>query len=238
MQRCEPLLQVIGRRTFVAGTMPEAATAIKLANNLVLGCAMIAMAEGFSLVRKYGVETQVLYDVMTDMVFRTSQVDRTLFQSLLDARHIHGRGHQVVEDIARNPTSYDRLVMGSFILGRRMAEMTPDQKNVAVLLPNSIGCLLTVFGLHAFGRVPAMLNFSTGAVNMAAACTTAIIGIARKFNPSPAIVIREKNQALTGISASSAQSVATNSEAIASTALRSRRRDDETRAARRGETSE
>jgi hypothetical protein len=92
-----------------------------------------------------------LYDVMADMVFRTSAVDRTLFQSLLDARHIHGGGHKVVEDIARNPTSFDKLVMGSFILGRRMAEMTPGQKNVAVLLPNSIGCLLTIFGLHAFG---------------------------------------------------------------------------------------
>ena len=114
-----------------------------------------------------------LYDVMTDMVFRTSAIDRTLFQSLLDARHIHGGGHKVVEDIARNPASLDRIVMGSFILGRRMAEMTPGQTNVAVLLPNSIGCLLTFFGLHAFGRVPAMLNFSTGAVNMAAACKAA-----------------------------------------------------------------
>lgn len=114
-----------------------------------------------------------LYDVMTDMVFRTSAIDKTLFQSLLDARHIHGGGHKVVEDIARNPTSFDKIIMGSFILGRRMAEMTPGQSNVAVLLPNSIGCLLTIFGLHAFGRVPAMLNFSTGAVNMAAACTAA-----------------------------------------------------------------
>ncbi len=114
-----------------------------------------------------------LYDVMTDMVFRTSNIDRTLFQALLDARHTHGRGHKVVEDIARNPTSFDRIVMGSFILGRRMAEMTAGQTNVAVLLPNSIGCLLTIFGLHAFGRVPAMLNFSTGAVNMAAACDAA-----------------------------------------------------------------
>ena len=114
-----------------------------------------------------------LYDVMTDMVFRTSAIDRTLFQSLLDAHHIHGGGHKVVEDIARNPASLDRIVMGSFILGRRMAEMTPGQTNVAVLLPNSIGCLLTFFGLHAFGRVPAMLNFSTGAVNMAAACKAA-----------------------------------------------------------------
>ncbi len=114
-----------------------------------------------------------LYDVMTDMVFRTSNIDRTLFEALLDARHTHGRKHVVLEDIQRNPVNYDRLVMGSFILGRKMAEMTPGQRNVGVLLPNAIGCFLTVFGLHAFGRVPAMLNFSTGAVNMAAALTAA-----------------------------------------------------------------
>jgi 3-hydroxyisobutyrate dehydrogenase-like beta-hydroxyacid dehydrogenase len=47
----------------------EAATVVKLRNNLVLGCAMIAMAEGFSLVRKYGVEPQVLYEVMTEGLF-------------------------------------------------------------------------------------------------------------------------------------------------------------------------
>jgi 3-hydroxyisobutyrate dehydrogenase-like beta-hydroxyacid dehydrogenase len=58
-----------GEPTFVAGTTAEAATAIKLANNLVLGCAMIAMAEGFSLVRKYGVDPKVLYDVMTEGLF-------------------------------------------------------------------------------------------------------------------------------------------------------------------------
>jgi 3-hydroxyisobutyrate dehydrogenase-like beta-hydroxyacid dehydrogenase len=69
LRTCEPLLQVIGKRTFIAGMVPEAATAIKLANNLVLGCAMVAMAEGYSLVRKYGVAPQVLYDVMTEGLF-------------------------------------------------------------------------------------------------------------------------------------------------------------------------
>jgi 3-hydroxyisobutyrate dehydrogenase-like beta-hydroxyacid dehydrogenase len=69
VERCQPLFQMIGRRTFHAGDAPEAATAIKLANNLVLGCAMVAMAEGYSLVRKYGVEAQVLYDVMTEGLF-------------------------------------------------------------------------------------------------------------------------------------------------------------------------
>jgi 3-hydroxyisobutyrate dehydrogenase-like beta-hydroxyacid dehydrogenase len=69
LRACEPLFAAIGKRTFIAGTSPEAATAIKLANNLVLGCAMVAMAEGFSLVRKYSVNPQVLYDVMTEGLF-------------------------------------------------------------------------------------------------------------------------------------------------------------------------
>ena len=116
-----------------------------------------------------------LYDVMTDMVFRTSNIDRTLFQALLDARATHGAQHAIVEDIQRAPITYNRLVAGSFVLGRRMANLTRGQTNVAVLLPNAIGCLLAFFGLHAFGRVPAMLNFSTGAVNMAAACAAARI---------------------------------------------------------------
>jgi 3-hydroxyisobutyrate dehydrogenase-like beta-hydroxyacid dehydrogenase len=69
LRRCQPLFEVIGRRVFHAGAEPEAATVVKLANNLVLGCAMIAMAEGFSLVRKYAVEPQVLYEVMTEGLF-------------------------------------------------------------------------------------------------------------------------------------------------------------------------
>ncbi len=70
--RVAPLLVVIGRKTFHAGDLPESATAIKLANNMVLGCAMIAMAEGFSLIRKYGVAPQLFYDVMTEGLFSST----------------------------------------------------------------------------------------------------------------------------------------------------------------------
>jgi 3-hydroxyisobutyrate dehydrogenase-like beta-hydroxyacid dehydrogenase len=69
LQKCDPLFQVMGRRTFQAGAKPEHANAIKLANNFVLGCAIESMAEGFSLVRKYGVLPQVFYDVMTEGLF-------------------------------------------------------------------------------------------------------------------------------------------------------------------------
>jgi 3-hydroxyisobutyrate dehydrogenase-like beta-hydroxyacid dehydrogenase len=69
VRQCEPLLELMGRHTFQAGPTPEAATAIKLANNQMLGCAMVAMAEAFSLVRKFNVVPQVLYEVMTEGLF-------------------------------------------------------------------------------------------------------------------------------------------------------------------------
>jgi len=69
VKRCEPVFQVMGRKTFEAGTKPESALAIKLANNFVLGCAIETMAEAFSLVRKYGVQPQVFYDVITEGLF-------------------------------------------------------------------------------------------------------------------------------------------------------------------------
>jgi hypothetical protein len=69
LRRCAPLFEAIARRSIEAGADPEAATAIKIANNFVLGCAIEAMGEGFSLVRKFGVAPQVLNEVMTDGLF-------------------------------------------------------------------------------------------------------------------------------------------------------------------------
>jgi len=69
LARVMPLLEAMGRRIFAAGDQPESASAIKLANNAVLGCAMVAMAEGFSLIKRYGVTPQVFQDVMTEGLF-------------------------------------------------------------------------------------------------------------------------------------------------------------------------
>ncbi len=65
----QPLLEVMGRRIFPAGDNPESASAIKIAHNFVLGCAIEVMGEGMSLVRKYGVEPLVLHEVLTEGIF-------------------------------------------------------------------------------------------------------------------------------------------------------------------------
>ncbi|HUK36081.1 MAG TPA: NAD(P)-dependent oxidoreductase [Vicinamibacterales bacterium] len=69
LRKCDAAFSVMGRKTMEAASAPEAAIAIKLANNFVLGCAVETMAEAFALVRKYGVNPQVFYDVMTEGLF-------------------------------------------------------------------------------------------------------------------------------------------------------------------------
>jgi 3-hydroxyisobutyrate dehydrogenase-like beta-hydroxyacid dehydrogenase len=69
VRRCDPLFALIGSRTFNAGPEPASASAVKLANNFVLGCAIEAMGEAFSLVGKYDVPARLLYDVLVDGLF-------------------------------------------------------------------------------------------------------------------------------------------------------------------------
>lgn len=116
-----------------------------------------------------------LYDVMTDMMFETSNEKQTLFSALLDSRAIHGGKTEVLEDIKFEPMSYNRLITGSFVLGCKLATATPGEKNIGVLLPNAAAAIAAFFGLQAYARVPAMLSFSAGAKNMLAACTAAEI---------------------------------------------------------------
>lgn len=69
VRRCDSLFQVIGRHTFEAGSDAVGATAIKLANNFMIACALESMGEAFSLVRKFGVAPAVLHDVLINGSF-------------------------------------------------------------------------------------------------------------------------------------------------------------------------
>jgi 3-hydroxyisobutyrate dehydrogenase-like beta-hydroxyacid dehydrogenase len=67
--RLRPLFTAIAPRVIEAGAEPSAAAVIKIANNFVLGCAIEALGEGFSLVRKYDVAPEIFLSVLTDGLF-------------------------------------------------------------------------------------------------------------------------------------------------------------------------
>jgi acyl-[acyl-carrier-protein]-phospholipid O-acyltransferase / long-chain-fatty-acid--[acyl-carrier-protein] ligase len=113
---------------------------------------------------------QQLADIMTEMMFTTSVYRQTIFQSLLDARTIHGGKHEIAEDLERKPLSYDALVTRTIILGKVIAKQTQENENVGIFLPNSTKTLITILALQLHGRIPAMLNYSTGSAAMLSAC--------------------------------------------------------------------
>ena len=96
-----------------------------------------------------------------------------IFDALLKARARYGGDKEVLEDQDRKPLTYTGLVRAAFVLGRKIARLTDPQERVGVLLPSSMGVVVTFYGLHAFGRVPVMLNFTSGLRNLRTACKAA-----------------------------------------------------------------
>ena len=99
----------------------------------------------------------------------TKTLDRSVFDALTDAARRFGPGKAILEDQERHPLSYTDLVRASFALGRKLAAKTKRGERVGLLLPSSSAAVITFFGLHAFGRVPAMLNFTAGLRNLRSA---------------------------------------------------------------------
>jgi 3-hydroxyisobutyrate dehydrogenase-like beta-hydroxyacid dehydrogenase len=62
-------LEALGTIVIEPGEDPLSAVAVKIANNFVLGCAIEAMGEAMALVRRYGVEPQMFYEVLTGGLF-------------------------------------------------------------------------------------------------------------------------------------------------------------------------
>ncbi len=71
--------------------------------------------------------------------------------------------------------TYDELVRGSLALGSALKKGTSRRETVGIMLPTSIGAVVTFFAISAFGRVPAMLNFTNGVAGVMSAMRTAKI---------------------------------------------------------------
>jgi acyl-[acyl-carrier-protein]-phospholipid O-acyltransferase/long-chain-fatty-acid--[acyl-carrier-protein] ligase len=104
--------------------------------------------------------------------FDPSTTRTTLFAALVDASRRFGRDTPILEDAERSPLSYGRLILASFVLGERITQGTGRGEAVGVLLPNVAAVAIVLFGLNAFGRVAALLNFTAGLRNLHSAVRT------------------------------------------------------------------
>jgi 3-hydroxyisobutyrate dehydrogenase-like beta-hydroxyacid dehydrogenase len=94
VEHCRPLIAAIAGRVIETGSDPTSATAVKLANNFVLGCAVEAMGEGFALVRKYGVHPEVFFGVLTEGLFACGAYK--IYGKMISEDRFLPAGHRVV----------------------------------------------------------------------------------------------------------------------------------------------
>jgi acyl-[acyl-carrier-protein]-phospholipid O-acyltransferase/long-chain-fatty-acid--[acyl-carrier-protein] ligase len=117
----------------------------------------------------------LLYTVMSDLIFRTTSTDRSIIEAVIAAANENGSRRVAVEDPLAGALTYRRLLLGAAILGRKLMPLAGVGEAVGVMLPNANGAVVAIFALMSAGRVPAMMNFTSGLMNLRSACKAADI---------------------------------------------------------------
>ena len=115
----------------------------------------------------------MLYQIMSDLIFRTTPTDHTVVEAVVDAAKIQGWRRIAVEDPISGKLSYRKLLVGARLLGAKFVPLAGEGETVGVMLPNANGAAATLLGLMSAGRVPALINFTAGASNILASCAAA-----------------------------------------------------------------
>ena len=69
IERCQPLFDAIGQKTFIAGEEAFSANVFKLAGNFMISTVIESLSEAFALIRKSGLDPNRFLEVLTESLF-------------------------------------------------------------------------------------------------------------------------------------------------------------------------
>jgi 3-hydroxyisobutyrate dehydrogenase-like beta-hydroxyacid dehydrogenase len=69
IERCQPLFDALGQKTFIAGDDPPMANVVKLAGNFLITTIIEGLAESFALARKSKVDPGQMLEILTGSLF-------------------------------------------------------------------------------------------------------------------------------------------------------------------------
>lgn len=84
-----------------------------------------------------------------------------LHQEFIKIAKKRGKSLAIIDRGRESRVTYSKALIGALILSRRFKNFKDGF--VGVMIPNSAGCMLTILGLLMAGKVPVMINYSTGA---------------------------------------------------------------------------
>ncbi len=120
--------------------------------------------------------TQALFDRVADVRLAAGRLNSgTLFDAMVDAERRFGKNRIAVADPLTGSLTAARLLAGTRVLARRFAGFSLPGEAVGLMLPNANGVAVAFLALQSSGRVAAMINYTAGPSNVAAAIRTARI---------------------------------------------------------------
>ena len=112
---------------------------------------------------------------MKNNTYISFENQKTLFSALLDASNKFGKKYKIIEDISYKSISYKEIILQSILLGIYLKKQIGVSKYIGIMLPNTIPLSILFFSLQFIGKIPAMLNFTSGLFAIKRACQTAKI---------------------------------------------------------------
>ncbi|KTC90976.1 AMP-binding protein [Fluoribacter dumoffii] len=125
-----------------------------------------------------------LFRLISELTFANSFQPMSMFEALIQGTALGTKNKARIEDANRAPLTPKQFLARCFILGRQIKKQTQAGEHVGLMLPTTTAGMITFFALHAYRRIPAMLNFSLGLHNLLATCNVAevkTIYTARQF---------------------------------------------------------
>ncbi|MGB3897553.1 MAG: AMP-binding protein [Mesorhizobium sp.] len=116
-----------------------------------------------------------LFDRVAEARLASTDLSRGLFYATRDAADRVGASRTIIEDVVAGAMSYRKVFAAARVLGARFQQQSRPDEAVGLLLPNTNGVVLSLLGLWSAARPAAVINYTAGPANAAAAVHTATI---------------------------------------------------------------
>jgi acyl-[acyl-carrier-protein]-phospholipid O-acyltransferase/long-chain-fatty-acid--[acyl-carrier-protein] ligase len=107
--------------------------------------------------------------------FDINRAHQPVFHALVEARSKYGADRPILVDGDERVLTYEDIIRAALALGHALKRGTRRGESVGIMLPTGAGSVIAFFAVSAYGRVPAMLNFTSGIAGLRSALKTAQI---------------------------------------------------------------
>ena len=116
--------------------------------------------------------TDKIVETIKQELFSLGNQSTHLLEKLIESAKLHGMNKTIFEDSTGQSLSYRLLLQKILILSRLLSPQVSSSKTLGILLPTSIGGVVSIFASMLLEKLVVLLNFSAGTKNCISAVKT------------------------------------------------------------------